>query len=66
MFSQPLPHLRLNRFIISKTFATFLDQPANRFKQQTLPTVNKRDFFMNILCVEYFFTQKVQQNAALG
>jgi hypothetical protein len=24
----------------------------NRFTRQTLPTVNRRHFFMNILCVE--------------
>jgi hypothetical protein len=31
MLSQPLPHLRLNLFVISETFAMFLDPLVNRF-----------------------------------
>jgi hypothetical protein len=39
---------------------------VNRFTRQTLPTVNRKNFFMNILCIESFCPQKnVQQNAAL-
>jgi hypothetical protein len=47
--SQPLPHLRFNLFLISETFATFLDPVVNRFMRQTLPTINRKHFFMNIL-----------------
>jgi hypothetical protein len=40
---------------------------VNRLTRQTLPTVNKKHFFMNALCVEPFCThQKIaEQNAAL-
>jgi hypothetical protein len=41
---QPLRHHR--------NFATFLDPAVNRFTQQTLPTVNRKYFLMNILCSE--------------
>jgi hypothetical protein len=30
----------------------------NRFTRQTLPTVNRKYFFMNILCIESFCPQK--------
>jgi hypothetical protein len=63
LLSQPLPHLRVNFLVISETF---LDPLVNRFTRQTLPTVNRKPFFMNILCVEFFCPQKnAQQNAAL-
>jgi hypothetical protein len=62
LLSQPLPHLRFNLFIISETFAARL----NRFTRQILPTINRKPFFMNILCIESFWPQKnSQQNAAL-
>jgi hypothetical protein len=40
---------------------------VNRFTRQTLPTANRKYFFVNILCIESFCTQKknAQQNAAL-
>jgi hypothetical protein len=31
---------------------------VNRFTQQTLPTVNRKRFFMNILCIESFCPQR--------
>jgi hypothetical protein len=31
---------------------------VNRFTRQTLPTVDRKHFFMNILCIEYFCPQK--------
>jgi hypothetical protein len=39
---------------------------VNRFTRQTLPIVNSKHFFMNILCVGSFCPQKTaQQNSAL-
>jgi hypothetical protein len=39
----------------------------NRYTRKTLPTKNRKHFFMNILCIESSFPQKknAQQNAAL-
>jgi hypothetical protein len=66
LLSHPLPHLRFNPFVISEMFVTFLDPAVNRFTRQTLPTVNRKHFFMNILCTESFCPQKyAQQKAAL-
>jgi hypothetical protein len=31
---------------------------VNRFTRQTLPTINRKHFFMNILCIESFWPQK--------
>jgi hypothetical protein len=31
---------------------------VNRFTRQALPAVNRRHFFMNILCIEFFFTTR--------
>jgi hypothetical protein len=56
--SQPLSHLRFNLFVTIETFATFLDPIGNCFMQQTLPTLNRKHFFMNILCTKSFRTQK--------
>jgi hypothetical protein len=39
-------------------FATFLDPAVKHFTQQTLPKVNSKYFFMNILCIEPFYPQK--------
>jgi hypothetical protein len=38
----------------------FLDPVVNRFTWQTLHTVNRKHFFMNILYVESFFAQKIR------
>jgi hypothetical protein len=65
LLSQPLPHLRFKLFVISETFATFLDPAVNRFTRQTLPTVNRKHFFMNILCTESFLSTKNAQTTAL-
>jgi hypothetical protein len=56
-----LSHFRI--FISSSaTFRTslreFLDPDANRFTRKTLPTVNRKHFFMSILCIESFCPQK--------
>jgi hypothetical protein len=38
---------------------------VNRFKRQTLPTVNRKHFFMNILCIESFCPQKTHSRTLL-
>jgi hypothetical protein len=54
LLSQPLP----------RPFQPLLHQrnichpTVKRFKRHTLPTVNRKYFFMNILCIETFFSQK--------
>jgi hypothetical protein len=42
----------------------FCHPVVNRFTRQTLPTVNRKHFFMNIHCTECFCTH-TNQNAAL-
>jgi hypothetical protein len=65
LLSQPLPHLRFNLFVISETFATMV--VFERIKQMgdTLPTVNRNRFLMNILSIESFCTQKKTHNRTL-
>jgi hypothetical protein len=46
-------HLR-----ISNVLEEFLNPVVNRFLQQTLPTINRKHFFMNILCIESFSPQQ--------
>jgi hypothetical protein len=43
----------------------FLDQVVNRFEPQTFPTVNRKHFFMNRLCIESFCLQKTKHNKTL-
>jgi hypothetical protein len=62
LLSQPLPHLRSNLFLISEKSDTFLDPVVNHFTWQTLPTVNRKRFFMNTLCIESFCPQKKTHN----
>jgi hypothetical protein len=51
LLSQPLPHLVGHNLQLSKVLEReFLDTVVNRFTQQTLPTVNRKLFFRNILC----------------
>jgi hypothetical protein len=40
------------------SFREFLDPVVTCFEQQTLPTVNRKNLFMNILCTESFFPQE--------
>jgi hypothetical protein len=40
-----------------KSLREFFDPVVNRFTRQTLPTVNRKLFFMNILCIDSFFPQ---------
>jgi hypothetical protein len=42
----------------AKFFDTSLDPAVNRFTRHTLPTVNRKHVFMNILCIESFCPQK--------
>jgi hypothetical protein len=65
LLSQPLPHLPLNLFVISETFATFLDPVVSRFTLQTLPTVNRKHIFMNIICIESFRAQNTHNRMLL-
>jgi hypothetical protein len=65
LLSQPLPHLRFNLFVISETFASFLGPMVNRFTRQTLPTINRKHFFMNILCTESLYPQKTHNRTLL-
>jgi hypothetical protein len=55
--------------IISGDFRTpsrkFLDPVVNRFSRQTLPTVNRKHIFMNILCIESFCPQKKKNSRML-
>jgi hypothetical protein len=43
----------------------FLDPVVNRFTRHILSTVNRRHLFMNILCIESFYSQKKTHNRAL-
>jgi hypothetical protein len=38
---------------------------VNRFTLQTLPTINRKHFFMNILCIESFCQQKAHNGTLL-
>jgi hypothetical protein len=43
----------------------FIDSIVNRFTRQTLPTVNRKHFFINTLCIESFCPQKKTHNRTL-
>jgi hypothetical protein len=43
----------------------YFDPVVKRFKRQTLPTVKRKNFFMNILCIVSFCPQKKPQNRTL-
>jgi hypothetical protein len=43
----------------------FLDPVVNRFTRQTLPTINRKHFFMNVLCIESFCPQKTDNRMLL-
>jgi hypothetical protein len=50
LLPQPLSHLRHQRNVCHRV--------VNPFTQQTLPTISREQFFMNILCMESFCPQK--------
>jgi hypothetical protein len=60
--------------VVSVTFAppfqprhqrSVFHQFVNRFTRQTLPTVNRKHFFMNILCIESFYQKKTHSRTLL-
>jgi hypothetical protein len=55
LLCQPLPHLRFNLFVISKTF---LDPGVNHFMRTNTSHRNQEIFFMNILCIQSFYPRK--------
>jgi hypothetical protein len=62
----------LNRVTLSSivcdfrtSFREFVDPVVNCFTQQTLPTVNRKHFFMNIVCIESFCPQKTHNRTLL-
>jgi hypothetical protein len=61
LLSQPLPHFHFNIFVVRETF---LETDANCFTWETIPTVNRKYFFMNTLCMESFCPQKTHNNNA--
>jgi hypothetical protein len=61
LLSQPLPHLRFNLFVLEK-----ISRPSRyRLMRHTLPTVNMKHLFMNILCIGSFFPQKKNNRTLL-
>jgi hypothetical protein len=65
LLSRPLSHLCFNLFVTSEIFATFFDPVVNSLTRQTLPTVNRKHFFMNILCIESFAHKKTHNRTLL-
>jgi hypothetical protein len=49
----------------SSSLREFLDPVVNRFTRQTLPTVNRKHFFMNILCIESSWPPKTHNRTLL-
>jgi hypothetical protein len=58
LLSQPLPHLRFVICNFRMSLREFFDPVVNRFMRQTLPTVNRKHFSMNILRIKSFCPQK--------
>jgi hypothetical protein len=48
----------VGQHLLSNVLREFLVPVVNRFTRQTLPTVNRKHFFMNILFIESFCPQK--------
>jgi hypothetical protein len=65
LLSQPLRHLRLIIRDFRTSLREFLDTVVNRFTRQTLPTVSRKHFFTNTLCIESFLPQKTHNRALL-
>jgi hypothetical protein len=57
LLSQLLPHLYFIICIFRTSMRGFLNPVVNRFTRQTLANVNRKHFFMNILCTESFGLQ---------
>jgi hypothetical protein len=65
LLSQPLPRLRVIIWDNWTSLREFLNPFVNRFTRQTLPTVNRKHFFMNTFALSLFPQKNAQQNAAL-
>jgi hypothetical protein len=59
LLSQPFPHLRFNSSSSAKRSSRC---HVNRLTRQTVPTVNRKHFFLNILCIKSFCPQKRTHN----
>jgi hypothetical protein len=66
-FDCSLSHFRTSSGICDfrTSVREFLDPVVNRFKQQTLPTVNTKHFFMSIICIETFCPQNTHSRTLL-
>jgi hypothetical protein len=65
LFDCCLSHFRTS-VSTSSSSAKCLLRRLNRFRRQTLPTENRKHFFMNILCTESLCSQKARKkNTAL-
>jgi hypothetical protein len=58
MLSQPLPDLAGHHLSLSNILERIFDSVVNRITRQILSTVNRKHFFVNILCIESFCPQK--------
>jgi hypothetical protein len=47
-------------------FREFLDSVMSPFMRQTLPTVDRKHFFMNIFCIDSFCPQKTHNRTLLS
>jgi hypothetical protein len=65
LLSQPLPHLVGHHLRRSIVLERIYRPVVKLFAPQTLPTINKNYLFMNILCIESFFSQKKPHNRTL-
>jgi hypothetical protein len=59
LLSQPLPHFHSNIRDFRTSLTEFLNPVLNCFMWQTLPTINSKHLFINILCTELFCPQKM-------
>jgi hypothetical protein len=54
------PHLRFIIWGFRTSLREFLNPVVNCFTRQTFPTVSRKYFYMNSLCIESFCSQKTQ------
>jgi hypothetical protein len=62
LLSQPLPPFPFQPLRQQRNYCHLV---VNRFTRQTLPTVNKKHFVMNILCIKFFFLQETHNRTLL-
>jgi hypothetical protein len=65
LLSQSILHLRFIIWDFWKSLWEFLCQVVNRFTRQTLPTVNRKDLFMNNLYTESFCPKNTHNRTLL-